>query len=156
MLVNNLDEAHQSAFKYVHSTETALIRVKNDITMSIDQGQAVALVLLDLSTAFDTIDHDVLFCRLEKLFCLSENVLDWFTSYLKERSQPASIQDVLSLGVPQGSVLGPALFTVCTKPLSTIAQRYRVKYHLYADDTQLYVSLDPGNKADVSSSFENL
>ena len=61
MLVNNLNEAQQSAFKCGHSTETALLRMKNDIAMSIDQSQAVVLVLLDLSAAFDTIDHDVLF-----------------------------------------------------------------------------------------------
>ena len=68
------------------------------------------------------------------------------------------LSDTLSLifGVPQCSVLGPALFTMYTKPVDTIAQRYGVKYHLYADDTQLYVSLDSGNKADVSSSLESL
>ena len=95
----------------------------------------------------------IFFGRLEKLFCLSGSVLDWLMSYLRERSQRVSIQGVLISGVSQGSVLDPALFTMYTKPLGTNAQGYEVKYHLYADDTQLYASLDPGNKADVSFSL---
>ena len=72
LLVNNLNETQQSAFKYGHSTETALVRVNDDIMMSTDQSKAVVLVLFDLSAAFDTFDHDVLFSQLEKLFGLSE------------------------------------------------------------------------------------
>ena len=73
---NNLNELQLSAYKCDHSTEPALIRVKNDIMMSIDQHKAVVLVLLDLSAAFDTIDHGVLFSRLKVMFRLSGNVLD--------------------------------------------------------------------------------
>ena len=82
-------------------------------------------------------------------------MLDLFTSCLKEPNQRVSIQDVLPFGVPQSSVIDPALFATYTKPFGTTAQRYGVKYHLYGDDTQLYVSLDPANKADVSSSLDN-
>ena len=122
--------------------------MKNDIMMSIDQHKAVVLVLLDLSAAFDTIDHGVLFSRLKVMFGLSGNVLDWFKSYLGQRTQRVSVHDVLSdpicllCGVPQGSVLGPLIFTLYTRPLGMIAQKYGVGYHFYADDTQLYVSLD--------------
>ena len=63
---------------------------------------------------------------------------------------------IVRFGVPQGSFLGPALFIMCTNPLSTVSQRDGVKHHLYADDTQLYVSLDPRNMADVSSALEYL
>ena len=118
--------------------------------MSIDQSKAVVLVLLDLSAVFDTTDYDALFSRLEKLFGLSASVLDWFTSYLKECNQRVSIQGVLLLfGFPKRSVLGLASFTMCRKPLDTTAQRYGVKYHLYVDDAQLYVSLNTVNKADI-------
>jgi len=96
------------------------------------------------------------------MFGLSGKVLGWFRSYLKERSQKVSIQDALSdvlcllFGVPQGSVLGPLIFTMYTRPLGIIARRYGVGYHFYADDTQLYVSLDLGNESSFSSSLDNL
>ena len=72
-----------SAYKSGHSTETALVRVKNDIMMSIDHGGSVLLVLLDLSAAFDTVDHNALFSRLKDIFSLLGKVLKWFRSYLK-------------------------------------------------------------------------
>ena len=130
--------------------------------MSIDQGKPVILVLLDLSAAFDTVDHNVLFSRLKDMFGLSGRVLEWFRSYLEQRSQRVSVHGILSdiqfllSGVPQGSVLGPLVFTMYTRPLGIIAQRYGVKYHLYADDTQLYISLDPDNELNFSSSLKNL
>ena len=132
---NNLNESLQSDYKSGHSTETPLVRVKNDM-MSIDQGKPVIRVLLDLSAAFDTVDHNVLFSRLKDMFGLSGKV--------SVHGILSDIQFVLS-GVPQGSVLGPLVFTMYTRPLGIIAQRYGVKYHLYADDTQLYISLDPDN-----------
>ena len=162
LINNNLNESLQSAYKSGHSTETALVRVKNDIMMSIDQGKPVILVLLDLSAAFDTVDHNVLFSRLKHMFGLSGRVLEWFQSYLEQRSQRVSVHGILSdiqfllSGVPQGSVLGPLVFTMYTRPLGIIAQRYGVKYHLYADDTQLYISLDPDNELNFSSSLKNL
>ena len=79
--------------------------------MAIDQSKAVVLVLLDLPAAFDTVDHGVLFSRLEQMFGLAGKVFEWFRSYLKERSQRLSIQDALSdvlclfFSVPQGSVI---------------------------------------------------
>ena len=108
--------------------------------MSTDQSKAVVLILLDLSTAFDTVYRDVLFPRLEKPFGLSDIVLHWFTSYLTERSQPVSIQGFHNV---QFLVLH----------YSQCIQNDLVPLH---SDTQLYVSLDPGNKADVSTSLEGL
>ena len=82
--------------KIGHSTETALVRGKNYIMMSIDQGKPVILVLLDLSAAFDRVHHNVLFSRLKDMFCLSGKVLEWFRSYLEQRSQRVSVHGILS------------------------------------------------------------
>ena len=106
--------------------------------MSIDQGMPVILVLLDLSAGFDTTDHNV--PMLRDMSGLSGKVLQWFRSYLKQRPQRVSVNSILSdvqfvlSGVPQDSVLDPLGFTIYTRPLGIILQRYAVKYHLYADD----------------------
>jgi len=130
--------------------------------MLIDEGKPVIFVLLDLSTAFDTVDHNVLFSRLKVIFGLPGEVLEWFGFYLERSLQRLSIHGILSdvqvllYGVPQGSVLGRLVFTMDTRPRGIIAQRYGVKYHLYADDTELYISLDLDNDLNLSSSLKNL
>ena len=125
--INNLNEPFQSAYKSCHSTETALIRVKNDIMMAVDGKKAVVLVLLDLSAAFDTIDHALLFSRLEYMFGLTGCVLQWFRSYLRRCSQSVLIHEAISealcllFGVPQGSILGPQIFIMYTRSIGVIA-----------------------------------
>jgi len=105
----------QSAYRQKHSTETALLRVVNDLLLSIDSGKASMLVLLDLSAAFDTVDHDILVNRLRDSFCIQDKALSWFQSYLSDRTQTVRVFDVSSkkfpllFGVPQGTVLGPPL-----------------------------------------------
>jgi len=127
LINNNLNESLWSAYKSGHSTETALVLVKYDTMMSIDQGKPVILVLLDLSVAFDTVDHNVLFSRLKDMFGLSAKVL-WFRSYLEQRYQRVSVHGILSFvqfllsGVPQGSDLGPLVFPMYIRPLGIIAQ----------------------------------
>ena len=119
----------------------------NDINLNIDNGKVTALTLLDLSAAFDTIDHDILITRLSTWYGISGTALSWFTSYLTDRRQAIKIgncfSDMLptSCGVPQGSVLGPLLFTLYTTPLSSVIQSHNLDHYLYADDTQIYVSL---------------
>ena len=151
---NNLAEPFQSAYKSGHSTETALLRVKDDIMLALDNKQAVILVLLDLSAAFDTVDFGILLARLEQLFGFTDTVLCWFKSYLTQRSQLVSVGVALSealtlqYGVPQGSVLGPLLFVLYTRPLGDIARRFNTPTHMYADDTQLYATLSMANLTD--------
>ena len=101
---------------------------------------------MDLSEAFDTIDHDLLLSRLTEWFGFDCVVLQWVRSHLTGRSQLVKVNGVLSTpqlllcGVPQGSVLGPLLFTMYTTPLSSIITTVGLKHHLYADDTQIYTS----------------
>ena len=145
---NKLSEIFQSAYKEYHSTETALLRVQNDLLIALDKDGGVILMLLDLSAAFDTIDHNILFRRLYNLGVRGP-ALAWFRSYLKGRTQSVIIGDTksgsrdLPYGVPQGSVLGPILFTIYTLPLGDIARTYGLRVHIYADDTQLYISFSP-------------
>ena len=138
----------QSAYKAGHSTETALVRMKNDILTSMDKNQCVLLVLLDLSAAFDTVNHSKLLRVLQHRIGLGGTALMWFESYLRERTQAVAIRYStapsveLQRGVPQGSVLGPILFTIYTLALGDIVRRHDIKGHFYADDMQLYVSFD--------------
>ena len=142
-----------------HSTETTLLGIHNDLILAMDRGEVTSLILLDLSVAFDTVDHSILLHRLQHWFGLHGTSLDWFSSYLTSRSQAVSIQNStssfsnLSCGVPQGSVLGPLLFTLYATPLGSVISKNSIKYHLYADDTQLYISFTPSNS---TSSLEML
>jgi len=146
MMVNNLKEHLQSAYCKFHSTETALLKVQNDILCALDDNKNVFLVLLDLSAAFDTVNHSTLLNRLSSRIGLSGIALQWFESYLLGRKQCVCIGGVnskfhdLDCGVPQGSVLGPILFTIYTAPLGDLVRKHNFDYHLYADDTQLYVA----------------
>ena len=113
---NELWPRFQSAYRACHSTETALVRVLNDLLTASDDGQVSLLTLLDLSAAFDTTDHDILVHRLEHVFGIHNSALSFFRSYLTERKQMVSTSGYSSNsptplhGVPQGSVLGPSLF----------------------------------------------
>ena len=148
---NNLHEPLQSAYTPNHSTETAVIKVTNDILRALDERQCVYLVLLDLSAAFDTIDHQVFLLRLREDCGVSRGVADWMEYYLSNRTQSIDIYGTLSdkvkldYGFPQGSKIGPFGFKLYTKPLVAIAQKHGVSLHLYADDTQLYLPFDPQN-----------
>ena len=144
---------YQSAYRKFNSTETALLKIHNDILSSMDDGRVTALTLFDLFAAFDTIDHSILLRRLGDWYGVSGNALDWFHSYLTGRSQRIKLGNCLSsrfdlsFGVPQGSVLGPLLFTFYTTPLSRLISGHDIPHHLYADDSQLLISFSSGNSA---------
>ena len=123
-----------------------VLKVQNDILRAVDDNKSVILLLLDLSSAFDTVDHLILLSRLSHRFGIKGNALAWFDSYLKSRKQFVQIEDCqssqrcLAHGVPQGSVLGPLLYLLYTSPIADIINFLSLQYHLYADDSQLYIS----------------
>ena len=128
-----------------------MIKVQNDIISALDAGSSAIFLMLDLSAAFDTIDHDILLSQLCNVYGITGNVLDWFRSYLTGRIQRVVIEDSVSVGqeldfgVPQGSVLGQIIYCMYTKPVSDIIQRHGLSDHSYADDTQLYMTMDHSN-----------
>ena len=151
MVINSLYLELQSPYRQHHSTETALLKVMNDVLLNMNSQQVTLMVLLDLSSAFDTVNHDILLERLDKDIGMRGVTLDWFRSYLSNRCQQVcangslSKQYHLNCGVPQGSCLDPLLFSMYTSTLFKVIERHLPKAHCYADDTQLYVSFKPGD-----------
>ena len=140
--------------------ETALVKVANDILLNMNLQRVTLLVLLDLSAAFDTVDHAILLKRLTTDFGIGGKALEWLSSYLSGRSQrvlfegAASDSFDLRFGVPQGSRLGPLLFVVYASKLFDIVQDHLPNAHCFADDTQLYLSFDPNGPVDQAMALE--
>ena len=123
-----------------------MLRIVNDILSALDNDNISVLLLLGLSAAFDTLDHQILFSRLNSVFGIQSTALQWFHSYLSDRYQSTSVNNSssspsqLMYGVPQGPVLGPILFVLYTTPLSDIRANHSVNHQLFADDTRLQKS----------------
>ena len=164
---HNIYNTCQSAYRPGHNTETALLKVVNDLFLSLDKGNISVLALLDFSSAFDTFDHPILVHRLHTDFGFTDSFLQWFSSYLTDRTQYISLSNHCSAfthvhsGVPQGSFLGPMLFTMyvmCYVVLcyvlfmlcmSAIFDSHYIIHHSFADDLQLQMSAPPDRIYDL-------
>ena len=122
------------------------------------------LLLLDLSAAFDTdhVDHDILLTRLHFKYPISGTALEWFRSYLTNRTLFALIEGCksqsreLKCGVPKGSVLGPILYVFCTAPLTDVLRFHELQFHFYAEDSQLYTSFSTNNAKELTNSITKI
>ncbi|CAK1584654.1 unnamed protein product [Parnassius mnemosyne] len=136
----SLFNSFQSGFRVGHSTTTALVKITEDIRLSMDKQHVTVLTLLDFSNAFNNVDFDLLLAILASLN-ISPEVIDWFHSYLFGPRQRTRVDDsfsnwcTINAGVPQGGVLSPLLFSIF---ISSITLQLSSRYHLYADDLQVY------------------
>ncbi|GAA6093889.1 uncharacterized protein LOC116685831, partial [Tachysurus ichikawai] len=151
--LHSIGDTFQSGFRSRHSTESALFRVHNDILGALDGKSSVVLVLLDLTAAFDTVDHAILISRLQHVVGLQGAVLNWFSSYLTNRTFSVMLNNYsssdapLSSGVPQGSILGPTLFSLYMLPLGQLISNHDVQFNFYADDLQIYLPVILSNRS---------
>ncbi len=140
-----------------HSTETALIKITNDIRLNSDFGTISLLILLDISTAFDTVVYNIPLQRLEKWVRMSGMVHKWFRSYLEGRGYYVSIGEhtsqwtSMTCEIPQGSILAPLLFSLYMLPLSQMMRMNQISFYSYADDTQIYLALSPNDYNPIDS-----
>ncbi len=135
--LNNISEKFQSGFKAHHSTETTLLRIFNDLFLTVDAGNSAALMLLDLTAAFDTVDHQILLSHLKHYVGFRGTVINWFSSYMSQRTFSIHLGTyssgvaLLGCGVPQGSILGPVLFSLYMLPLVSIFHKHKIFISLF-------------------------
>ena len=146
MYTTNGHIPNQSGYKPKHSCETLLIRILNDIIINMDNSKLTIMLLLDLSAAFDTVDHDILLDILWYELGFRGEVFRWFVEFLHNRRRAVSIDGHKSsfrdnlYGVPQGSVIGPFLFNIYVRNLIHAMEQAGFTVHGYADDHQVLYS----------------
>ena len=129
---------------------------------SIHNQRGVFLVLLDLSAAFDTVEHNILVTRMANEIGLTGTALAWYKSYFSNRSTKVSINDTFSschhmeYGLPQGSIVGPGSFKIHIIPIGRIIKKHQISYHMYADDIQLFHDFIPSDKDSVDRALSRL
>ena len=132
---------------------TVLTRIHNDILRVLDDGECVILVLLDLSAASDTIDHDILITKLKHRFGITGKALGGCSPiYLGGPRTECSSSRNLFCGVSQGSVRCPILYSMYTSPLADITSKHNMNHHFYADDSQIYLSFKPSGAGEPTTS----
>ena len=135
----------ESAYLAGYSTETALLKVKNNLVTFACDRLTTVLLSLDISAAFDTINHSTLLDRITQDFGICGSAVIWLQSFISDRQQYVAVDAEQSTpvncssGVPQGSVLGPLLFAMYIPPVGNVVAAHSLCYHQYADDTQLYM-----------------
>ena len=160
---NDLLYKSQYGFRKLHSTELAALEFADKIVSNLEQGKLPLAIFLDLSKAFDTIDHKILLEKL-KYYGISGKAIEWFQSYLCERKQyvqygdSTSSMSFIKTGVPQGSILGPLLFIIYMNDIAAVTKKFH--FTLYADDTSLVepictFSLD-SDREDYSTMSKNI
>ena len=146
----------QSAYRPHHSTETAILKLLSDVLSHFDNGQICLLAFLDLSSAFDCVDHDILSQRLRLSCGLGGAALQWLVSFLSNRTMSVSHVSQtrfvpVTCGVPQGSVLGPLLFSLYTADIARLVHHHGLCAHLFADDIVVYGSTNVKDMQNLSS-----
>ena len=157
---NETSEIMQSAYKAYHSTETAIMWIFNVLLTQLDKGNAVLMALLDLSAAFDTVDHTILKRRLQMTHGIDGKALEWVASYLSNRTMRVCVDGEyshdlsLDVSLPQGSQLGPRFYSDYTQPMGRLIRIIELLFSGFADDTQLLKPVT--SPADIPSALEHL
>jgi len=150
-------EIQDGGFEHSVAPETAVICVLNNMINSIDQGHVGAIMLLDMSAAFDTVDHTIMLDVLSRRFGLQDEALNWLEDFLTDRRQAnhngaTECDDVvLRFGVPQGSVIGPKRFIEYAEDVERVFEKYQLHHHLLTDDMQELSSGPPSSVPVIAS-----